>query len=112
MLTLSLLRPLFAHLGHPVSEVHVPGDLVTISVGHHHVEESVTPGLMVSQTQVPEGLVTQVTQVPILRLCDGLSDCLHAQVRHLTVLYIMTPLSLHSPQDICQSKQTFKITNN
>ena len=69
---------------------------------------------MISQTQVPEDVVTEVSQVPILlRLCDGLRDCLHVRVRKLTVLYIiMTPLSLHSPQDICQTKQTFKITNN
>ena len=37
------------------------GDLVTIGVGHHHVEEGVAPGLMVGQTQLPERDVTELT---------------------------------------------------
>ena len=67
----------------------MPGDLVTISVGHHHVEEGVTPRLVVGQAQVPEGLVAGITDDL------GLRDCLHDEVRTPTVL--MTSLSLHSP---------------
>ena len=67
----------------------MPGDLVTISVGHHHVEEGVAPRLVVGQAQVSEDLVTGITDD------FGLRDCLHDEVRTRTVL--MTPLSLHSP---------------
>ena len=52
---------------------------------------------MISQTQIPEDVVTEVTEVPILlRLCDGLRDCLHVRVRKLTcALYNHDSIALY-----------------